>query len=122
MHPDGPMTISEFARRLGRPRATIHRHLKDANISEDMILEYARVLAPRGREQEVILELRVAAGYPISLGDKEDEIRAIAQELARLDRPALDAVWQLLSVLSRRNVLSSAIDMERNRVSRAATD
>jgi DNA-binding transcriptional ArsR family regulator len=107
MYPDGPMSISELSRRIGKPRATIHRHLKDGNINEDTLIEYAKALSPSGREAATLQELRVAAGYPVSLGEKEDEIRAIAAELANLDRAALDAFWQLLTVFGGKRTVSA---------------
>jgi len=101
--PGGPSSVTELARRMGRPRSTVHRHLRGGSISEMSIEAYAEALAEGPEERErVSVQLRRAAGYPVpSPSGRPAEIEPIVVELGGLDEAALDTIWRVVRLLHR---------------------
>lgn len=101
-YPDGPLSITDLHLKIGKPRSTIHRHLRGGVATEQTIAEYAQALGTTPEDRERIeIELRRAAGYPTVGQAHRPEVEAIVVELERLDDHALSAVWQVVSALRR---------------------
>lgn len=101
-YPEGPLSISDLHLKVGKPRSTIHRHLRGGVATEQTIAEYAQVLGTTPEDRERIeIELRRAAGYPTVDQGHRSDIEALVVELEQLDDNALDTVWQVVSTLRR---------------------
>jgi len=96
--PEGPVTISQLARRTGMPRSTVHRHLKGkGNPSRKTLEAYAKALAAP------LDELLALAGYRVTQWEGFDpQVTELAVELSLLDPQTLATVREIAAILKRR--------------------